>query len=299
MEEQNIDAGINNMENLIELKNISVKYSSFYALKDINLAIKENEIIGILGQSGSGKTTLCKIISGIEKPYTGEIIKNKTTNLQIVFQDPSSSLNPRMKIIDIVTESLLIKGEKDNVKLKKSFEEVMQKVGLSPDIAQKYPHQLSGGQKQRVAIARAIISKPEILICDEPISSLDISVSAQILNLLKDLHTELKFTMIFVSHDISAIYYLVSRALILYHGYILEEGKIDDIIKTPKHPYTNLLISSILSKRKQKIDIKITERKTTSRCVFAEKCFLYKKECEEYNNNIKKISENHYYRCIL
>lgn len=287
-----------NME-VIKIKNLSVKYKDFYALKNIDLTVEKGQSVGILGQSGSGKTTLCKIISGIEKPSEGEVYIKKTENakLQFVFQDPSSSLNPRMKIKEIVTEPLQVSGEKNKSVIDNKYEEIIKKVGLLPDIKNKYPHQLSGGQKQRVAIARAIITDPEILICDEPVSSLDISVSAQILNLLKDLHSEKKFTMIFVSHDISSIYYLCNKTIILFQGNMMEWGDTSDIINNPAHPYTSILISSILSIEREKKDLKIKERETVSKCLFSRFCFKYNSTCDNYDNDIIKLNDRHFYKC--
>jgi peptide/nickel transport system ATP-binding protein len=285
----------------IKLENVSVKYKNFYALKDINISVKKGEKIGILGQSGSGKTTLCKIASNIEKPYEGKVELNveQRGKLQFVFQDPTQSLNPRMKIFDIVTEPLVTNGIKNGEVLNQKFANSIKKVGLSPEVKNKYPHQISGGQKQRVAISRAIINEPEILICDEPISNLDISVSAQILNLLKDLYDELKFTMLFVSHDISSIYYLCDKTIILYRGAIMEWGETQDIINNPAHPYTTLLISSILSTENRDLKkVKIINRETNSRCLFADICYKYKKECDNYDAQPLKLNDRHYARCL-
>lgn len=286
--------------NIIEIKDLSVKYKNFYALKNINLTIKKSEIIGIAGQSGSGKTTLLKTIAAIVKPYSGTITYHpdkKNLNIQYVFQDPTSSLDPRMNISDIITEPLLIKGIKNKKNIDTLLENAITKTGLNTDILKRYPHQLSGGQRQRVAIARAIISKPDILICDEPISSLDISISAQILNLLKDLSNEFKFTMIFVSHDISSIYYLTQKTVILYCGEILELGDTNNIINSPLHPYTKILISSILSTKKIDKKIDIVKRNTTSKCIFSNICPEYIEKCDKFDNNITKIDE-HYVKCI-
>lgn len=284
---------------LIEIKNLSVKYKNFYALKNINFDIEAGDIVGIAGQSGSGKTTLLKAISNIEKEYEGEIKLNIKKPVQFVFQDPSSSLDPRMRIYEIVGESLFIKGRKKDEEAISEITKILQKVGLNSDILFKYPFEISGGQKQRVAIARAIITEPELLICDEPISSLDISISAQILNLLKDLSDEYKFTLIFVSHDISSIYYLTKKVIILYRGEMMEWGDTQKIINKPSHPYTKLLISSILSTEKnpEDMEIEIKERETSSKCAFSSLCPIIKDECIDFNDEVKKIEEDHYIRC--
>lgn len=304
---------------IIELKNINKIYRTtsifkgsklFYALKNINIKIKEHDRVGIAGQSGSGKTTLCKIISQTEKPESGQFLFNGEditskrnylkSKIQFIFQDPNSSLNPRMKIKDTVAEPLLIRKEKKEL-IEKRVREVIEEVGLNNDVLEKYPHQLSGGQKQRIAIARAIITKPEILIADEPISSLDISISAQILNLLKDIHRKEKFTLIFVSHDIASIYFLTDSLYILYRGEIMEYGETDKIIKKPHHPYTKLLISSILdvnsTQNRKRIDIK--ERKeTNSKCIFSNLCPEYSEKCIKFKDEYTEVNEGHFVKCI-
>jgi len=282
---------------IISIKNLSVKYNNFYALKDINLSIKEREVLGVCGESGSGKTTFCKAISGIEK-YNGEIKFLKKSKIDFIFQDPSSSLNPRMKIYDIIEEPLIVREKiKDKKIINEKINNAILEVGLNSDLLEKYPHQLSGGQKQRVAIARSLVTQPDILICDEITSSLDISVGAQILNLLKDIYEKRKITIIFVSHDISALYYISTDIIILYKGLILEKGKTKDIIKNPKHPYTNILISSILTTTKKE-NIEIKNNTTKSRCIFSDKCYKYSKDCDNYENQLIDISNDHKVRCI-
>ncbi|MBP7796132.1 MAG: ABC transporter ATP-binding protein [Elusimicrobiales bacterium] len=285
---------------MIEIKNLSVKYKNFYALRNISFDIEAGDIVGIAGQSGSGKTTLLKAISQIEKGYDGEVKLNIKKPIQFVFQDPSSSLDPRMRIYEIVAESLLIKKTIKRDEVIDEVKETLNRVGLNSDLIFKYPFEISGGQKQRVAIARAIITKPELLICDEPISSLDISISAQILNLLKDLSDEYKFTLIFVSHDISSIYYLTKKVIILYRGEMMEWGDTQKIINRPVHPYTKLLISSILSteKKPDETEIEINERETSSKCAFSSLCPFITDECINFNEEIKMVEEEHYIRCI-
>jgi oligopeptide/dipeptide ABC transporter ATP-binding protein len=283
---------------IITLKNLSVRYKNFYALKDINISIKEREVIGICGESGSGKTTLCKTIAGIEK-YNGEIKFLKDLKFEFIFQDPASSLNPKMLVKDIISEPLIVREKitKREVICEK-IKKVVAEVGLDSSIIEKYPHQISGGQKQRVAIARSIVCEPDILLCDEITSSLDISVQAQILNLLKDIYEKRNLTIIFVSHDISALYYISTTIIVLYKGMILEKGKADEVIKNPKHPYTKILISSILTTEKECIDIEVRENKTKSRCIFSDRCFIYDKECDSFENELINVSDTHYARCI-
>lgn len=288
-------------DSIFEIKNLSVKYRNFYALKDFNLTVKPGEKLGILGQSGSGKTTLCRVIAGIEKKYSGCIVfPSGKKKIQFVFQDPASSLNPRMKIFDIVTEPLVInKTATDDIK--KIFGRVINEVGLSSDVAFKYPHQVSGGQRQRISIARTLTVKPDILICDEPVSSIDISLSAQILNLISDIHKKYEFTLIFVSHDISSLYYLTDRIVVLLNGQKMEEGYSEKIIEKPYHPYTKLLISSILSvgkKQSLSLDFFNNNEKINSLCPFASRCPYISSECENYFGELFNVGEFHRVSCV-
>ncbi|MCX7641668.1 MAG: ATP-binding cassette domain-containing protein [Elusimicrobiales bacterium] len=285
---------------MIEIKNLSVKYKSFFALKNINLKFENGEKVGVVGQSGSGKTTLCRVIAGIEKNFIGEVnwVDSKS-RIQFIFQDPSSSLNPRMKVFDIVTEPLFINNIKDKNQAKNMFDGVMKEVGLVPEVGNKYPHELSGGQRQRVSIARAIIIKPDVLICDEPISSLDISLAAQILNLIDNIYKRHKFTLIFVSHDISSVYYLTDRIVVLLNGHIVEEGVTEKIIENPLHPYTKLLISSILYiGKKSTSNLKIDKKILDSACPFASQCFYISDICKDYSDVFFSIDNKQRVKCL-
>ncbi|MCX7905612.1 MAG: ABC transporter ATP-binding protein [Elusimicrobiales bacterium] len=285
---------------MVELKNIKVFYKGVCALNNINLKIEKGIKLGVVGQSGSGKTTLCKILSGIEKNFEGEIIWNyKNNKIQFVFQDPVSSLNPRMKIFDIVTEAAVLNGIKDKHKLFNIFKNVINEVGLSVEVGDKYPHQLSGGQRQRVAIARSIIINPDLIIFDEPISSLDVSLASQILNLIYELHNKYRFTLIFVSHDISSIYYLTDNVVVLLNGEIVEEGPTSKVIEKPVHPYTRLLISSVLFTDKKYSSYILPEKKLVrSLCPFVSRCFYAEDICEKYSGDFFDISYNHRVKCL-
>lgn len=230
------------------------------ALKNINLEINSGEVLGIVGESGCGKSTLGKLILALIEPTSGEVYyKGKNIfllskkdlrllreRIQIVFQNPYSSLNPRMKIKDIIKEPIIVHKQFKNKKdLENKTLELLNIVGLEEEHKEKYPHELSGGQRQRIAIARAISLKPEFLVLDEPVSALDVSVQAQILNLLSDLQKKLRLTYIFISHNLSVVSYLSDKIAVMYLGNIVEFGAKEDIINSPQHPYTKVLISAV------------------------------------------------------
>ncbi len=229
------------------------------ALNNINLDIYKSQILGIVGESGCGKSTLGKLILRLIEPTKGEVIySNKNIyslsgaelrtlrqKLQIVFQNPYSSLNPRMKISEIIKEPIVVhKVLKDKSLVNNRIDELLSLVGLEKQLGTKYPHELSGGQRQRVAIARALSLNPEFLVLDEPVSALDVSVQAQILNLLLDLHKTLNLTYLFISHNLSVVSYLSTQITVMYLGHIVETGPKESIINSPKHPYTVALLSA-------------------------------------------------------
>ena len=242
---------------MIIIKNLTKKFRNFTILKNINLEIKKGEILALVGESGSGKTTLSKIIVGIEKPTAGEVLfKNKNIfkfskdewkefrkKTQYIFQDPYSSLNPRLKIGTSIKEPLLIH---ENIKNKKEkVLKIMEECGLKKIFYNYYPHQLSGGQRQRAVIARALSINPEFIIADEPVSSLDVSVQAQILNLLKDLHKKYKMTMLFITHDFSVVRFIADRIAVMKKGEIVEIKEANKLFEEPENEYTKKLLKAI------------------------------------------------------
>lgn len=249
---------------LLNIKNLRKEYlvSNFFgpkkflqALRGISLHVNKGETLAIVGESGCGKSTLAKVLMKLESFQTGAInvdgqdlksisSKNLVNHMQMVFQDPFSSLNPRRKIIDIVSEPLLIQGEANQL-VKAKAVQVLQSVGLSENFHHRYPHMLSGGQRQRVGIARALMTSPSILICDEPVSALDVSVQAQVLNLLLDIQKEKNISLIFISHDLHVVRFISDRIAVMYLGSIVEEGSTQEIFNNPKHPYTQMLLDSI------------------------------------------------------
>lgn len=255
------------MGNLLEVKNLTVEYksinegkeSSLIAVNDVSLAIKEGEIYALAGESGCGKSTLAKAVTKLVPAKSGDILvcgksifsqtkeekKLYPKNVQMVFQNPYSSLNPKMKIGDILREPLdintnLKRNEKDLL-----IEEVLADVGLQLSSLNLYPHEFSGGQRQRIAIARALILNPKLLIADEPVSALDASIQAQIINLLKELKQKRDLTILFISHDMNVIKYLADRVGIMYYGSLVEENYTGTVFRHPKEDYTKKLLNAV------------------------------------------------------
>ncbi len=244
-----------NHKSIITVKNLNKSFpvekgifkkekEKIQAVRNISLQIKEGKTLGLVGESGSGKTTLGKLIIGLLEPDSGSVGTQKS--IQIVFQDPYSSLDPRMKMQDIVLEGPTIHGISKDEK-EKVLRDVLFKAHLNYKDRLKYPHQFSGGQRQRIAIARALAVNPRILILDEPVSSLDVIIQLELLNLLKDLQKELSLTYIFISHDLRVVEYMADDVAVMYKGEIVELAGRDQIYRAPKHPYTKRLLSSILS----------------------------------------------------
>lgn len=236
------------------------------ALHDASFIVEAGERLGVVGESGSGKSTLLRLLAGLDQPTSGSVLVAGTQvagarenqlvglrqQLQIVFQDPMGSLDPRMRVRDIVEEPLLVPGQKLNAGQRAAeVSAMLEAVGLDADAADRYPHQFSGGQRQRISIARALICKPRLLIADEPVSALDVSVRAQVLNLLADLVDEYALTLVFVSHDLAVVRHLCDRVVVMKDGEIVESGSTEEIYNNPQHPYTRELIASSMSLREQ------------------------------------------------
>ncbi len=216
------------------------------AVRQVSLTLRRGETLGVVGESGSGKTTLMKLMLGLEKP-DGGIVRYRgqslTREVQVVFQDPGSALDPRMRVRDIILEPVRVMrlpGDRDE-----RVRELLDAVGLPAASAHRYPHEFSGGQRQRIAIARALAPRPQVLIGDEPVSALDVSVRAQILNLLEDLRVGFDLTLVLVSHDLSVVRHMCDRVLVMSRGEVVEEGPTSQLFRSPQHPYTRLLLDSI------------------------------------------------------
>ncbi len=260
----------NNSEHLIEVQNL-VKYFPVHggvlqrvqgwvkAVDDVSFAIRRGETLGLVGESGCGKTTIGRSILRLIEPTRGRVrfegqdvtamganeLKAKRREMQIIFQDPYSSLDPRAQIGDIIGEALYVHGVKDREERRQRVLEIMSTVGLSEYHSRRYPHEFSGGQRQRIGIARALILRPKFIVCDEPVSALDVSIQSQVLNLLRQLQREFNLTYLFIAHNMSVVEHISDRVAVMYLGKMVEQTDRDELYRNPLHPYTKALMSAI------------------------------------------------------
>ncbi len=300
---------------LVETKNLSKIFgrgeSALIAVNEINLQIKRNEIVGLVGESGSGKSTLGKLIVGLQDKSAGEVFyaghqmpsrygaadfKQYADQVQMIFQDPYGSLNPRMTVEEIVGEGLRLKGDVTQGEIKKRVQRSLEQVGLSAEFFSRYPHEFSGGQRQRIGIARALIVNPQFIVCDEPISALDVSVQAQVVNLLKELQREMGLSLLFIAHDLSMVRYISDRILVMYRGRIVESGSCEQVFHQPKHPYTQELITAnpvadpIIERKRREVDEMNTctlphtvTNRPSQGCLFTDRCPYVMEKCYKSN----------------
>ena len=249
---------------ILEVKNLKkhfniAKGQNLHAVDGVSLSIRENEIVGLVGESGCGKSTLGRTLVGLYDKTSGEVFyqgeklpeiygakdfKKYSREIQMIFQDPYSSLNPRMTVGEIIAEGPLLQGLWKKLEVREKVSSWLKRVGLSPEHTTRYPHEFSGGQRQRIGIARALALEPKMIICDEPISALDVSVQAQVINLLSELKETMGLTLLFIAHDLSMVRYVSDRMAVMYLGSLVELGPSNEVYFRPLHPYTQSLIAS-------------------------------------------------------
>ena len=288
------------------------------ALHDMDLDLEEGECLALVGESGSGKTTLGRCLLRLIEPTEGKVyfdnedimalskkrLRHRRRHFQMIFQDPWSSLNPRMRVGEAIVEPLVAHRLPRGGQRKVRLGELIAQVGLSESIARRFPHELSGGQRQRVAIARALATEPRLLIADEPVSALDVSVQAEILNLLSTLQERLALTLLFISHDLALVEHLADRVMVLYLGRIVEQGPREAIFDTPAHPYTAGLLKSVpsLNPRKGPAELAIpgevpSPASPPSGCVFHPRCTIARPECSITPPHLERLGEHREVAC--
>lgn len=292
------------------------------AVDHVNFKIHRGETVGLVGESGCGKTTVGRSILKLYTPDTGKVFYGGQDvftftpeedmayrkNAQMIFQNPHSSLNPRMTVKDIVGVGMRIHKLAKTNEIDQRVEKLLRLVGLSKDHMSRFPHEFSGGQKQRIGIARALSVEPEFIVCDEPISALDVSIQAQVLNMLKQSQDELGLTYLFIAHDLSVVKYISDRIIVMYLGTVVEETESEELYRNPLHPYTKVLLSSIpvadpeQVRRKKRLVVSgevASPINPPNSCRFASRCPHVQKQCHESIPPLKEVSPGHKVACIL
>ena len=288
------------------------------AVENVSFKIKRGKTLGLVGESGCGKTTVARLILKLLDADQGQILFNTQDitqldekemkplrkKMQIIFQDPYGSLNPRMTVGQSIAEGLKISGIHSRTKRDQRLEKLLKMVGMSPASSDRFPHEFSGGQRQRIGIARALSVEPALIICDEPVSALDVSIQAQIINLLKDLQSRLELSYLFISHDLNVVGYLCDKVAVMYRGYIMEYAPADALFDHPVHPYTHLLLSAIPDAGHQidtelnaTADIPGNTLNPPSGCSFQERCPLNEERCKDDPIEFEKVGPDHLVRC--
>ena len=317
-------------EYLLEVKNLKKYFpirggilsqvvGNVKAVEDLNFKIRPGEVVGLVGESGSGKTTAGRAILRLIEPTAGEVIfdgtdvtkLNKKTmreyrkEMQIIFQDPFASLNPRMTVGDIIGEALQIHNLAKGKAKDEKVADLLEKTGLSSAHMRRYPHEFSGGQRQRIGIARALAVDPQFIVADEPVSALDVSIQAQVVNLLQDLKEELGLTLLFIAHDLAVVEYISDVVIVMYLGRIMEIAPAKELYSNPIHPYTESLLSAIpipdptLKRERILLEGDIPSPiNPPSGCVFRTRCPIATKECAEVVPQLEEVSPDHFKACI-
>ena len=311
-------------ENLLEIKNLKKYFSTprgeLHAVDNVTLNIEKGKTIGVVGESGCGKSTLGKTLMRLYTPTAGEILyngkdiagmplkefkKNYRTNIQMIFQDPYASLDPRMNVLQLIEEPIRVNNKKMPKKeVEDRAKEMMELVGLAKRLENTYPHELDGGRRQRIGIARALSLNPDFIVCDEPVSALDVSIQAQILNLLQDLQDERGLTYMFITHDMSVVKHISDDIAVMYLGQLIEKCPASEIFKNTIHPYSQALLSAIpipnvhIKKERMILKGELTSPIDPKPCCrFAARCPYATEECLAKEPELREIKPNHYVAC--
>jgi oligopeptide/dipeptide ABC transporter ATP-binding protein len=314
------------MSNILELSNVRKEFHTssskraIVAVDNISLKLEKGKTLGIVGESGSGKSTLGRLMLRLIEPTAGEIkfddvnllnlknteLRKMRSKMQMIFQDPMSSLNPRMSIRQLISEPLEIHKNLKASEQNFAVEEIITKVGLEVSALDKYPHEFSGGQRQRISIARAVINNPSLVVADEPVSALDVSIQSQILNLLMDLRNDLNLSFVFISHDLSVVRHIADEVAVMYLGNIVEIAPADQLFSNPQHPYTQALISAIPQVEKEKRVNRIILKgdipnpaDAPTGCYFHPRCPIAIDKCSSLAPALKITGANHLTSCHL
>ncbi|MGE5581306.1 MAG: ABC transporter ATP-binding protein [Bacillota bacterium] len=311
---------VNNLKTYFPVKRGLLKKTVAHvkAVDGVSLTIKKGETLGLVGESGCGKSTFGRTILRLLEPTSGEVkfggeniftlgpddMRRMRRNMQIIFQDPFSSLNPRMKIAEIIKEPLDIHDYQQNKDDR--VQELLKVVGLSSNYGNRYPHEFSGGQRQRIGIARALAVNPQFIICDEPVSALDVSIQAQVINLLEDLQDEFDLTYLFIAHDLSVVKHISDRVAVMYLGKIVELAGKDEIYENPLHPYSKALLSAIpipdpeFQKERTILEGDVPSPVAPpSGCRFHPRCPVQKKICSREEPVFKEVTNGHFLACHI
>lgn len=311
---------------LIEINNLKKYFKTrsgfLHAVDGVNLRIGKGKTLGVVGESGCGKSTLGRVILRLHEPTEGEVLfegKNifqynkrqeraMRQEMQIIFQDPYASLNPRLTVSEIIAEPIIVAHTmKDRMKIYKKVYKLMETVGLSSRMINLYPHELDGGRRQRIGIARALALDPKFIVCDEPVSALDVSIQAQVLNLLMDLQDEMGLTYMFITHDLSVVKHISKEIVVMYLGKCVELAPTDELFENPAHPYTKALLNAVprpnlesRMKKKEVIRGEVTSPiNPAPGCRFANRCLYAKEECKVANIPLNEISDEHFVACLF
>lgn len=310
------------MSGIIEVQHLKKYFNTssgtLHAVDDVSFEIQEGETLGVVGESGCGKSTLGRVILHLLDSTDGKILfrgedithadRKKLSELrksmQIIFQDPFASLNPRMTIYQTIREPMDIAGGFSKEEIEKRVYELMDTVGLARRLVNTYPHELDGGRRQRVGIARALVLNPKFIVCDEPVSALDVSIQAQILNLMQDIQEASGLTYIFITHDLSVVKYISNNILVMYLGQMVEKAESDALFRAPLHPYTKALLSAVpipdVHHEKQRIALKgelTSPIDPPAGCRFASRCPYAKEKCFKENPQAETVGQNHMVAC--